>query len=99
MSEERKRPRISRASVNRDEERDQERSTFGIREGEEGGGFRFERRRRDFGEAREGFRPRGGSRFGYIRDLSQERENAREDGALDGGMYEAREGEGEGAYL
>ena len=76
MSEERKRPRIRRSSVNRDEERGGERMSYRSREGGEDGENRFERpfRRDDRRERRPprdfGDRPR----FSYIRDLNVERE-------------------------
>ena len=80
MSEERKRPRIRRNSVNRDEERGSERTFYRSREGGEDGENRFQRRgRRDEREEGRPFgsfgdRPRRSPRFGYIQDLNVERE-------------------------
>lgn len=67
MSEERKRPRIRRSSVNRDEERKNEKVSYQSREGGEDAGNHFQHR--SFGN-----RPRREQGYSYIRDLSKERE-------------------------
>ena len=80
MSEERKRPRIRKFSVNRDEERGSENMSYGSREGGEDSENRFERRfRSEEGDERRPFRsfgdrPRRGPKFGLIQDLNTERE-------------------------
>lgn len=66
MSEERKRPRIRRSSVNRDEERQNGKVSYQSREGVGDTGNNYHRGSGD--------RPRRESGYGYIRDLNKERE-------------------------